>query len=465
MEQISQELNIENYDIKSIKKLFNQSCNHNNFLNTYTLLDVEEGKKRLYLDLLRKYNYQHKDYIQGFIDNASNMLVNEIFSSENGNVSTSTNQRNTQMVGIKNIIKDTRELNRNYFNEIYRIVSIDSMYDFKDGLSTNMMVELNDTLDNVVALELTNINIPFTFYNIDQTHHNNYFYISVDGGSSVKIEIEEGNYDTSTLVQEINTALGNSGNAQIQNITFSLVNNKNNKVKIENGNGSEVVEVIFCDPIDRDMKFNNNLGHILGFRQKSTDNSYKMSYELNASESATSEELSYVSHTKYFVIVIDDMNKNQTNKDLVQISNDVEHMKKTNYYENKNDKNLDCITDDNIQNYMSNDTNPSRRLTKNQIYSSLQIKNHTSNIVTNKHNNIDNNGIGNVFGIIPFESKNLEWGKSMFTSDKNRFKRKYNGPVDIHKLKVQLLDDKGNVLNLNGQDWSMTLISTHLYQY
>ena len=38
-----------------------------------------------------------------------------------------------------------------------------------------MNVTLNDTLDNVVSLELTNINIPFTFYNINENAGNNYF--------------------------------------------------------------------------------------------------------------------------------------------------------------------------------------------------------------------------------------------------------------------------------------------------
>ena len=42
-----------------------------------------------------------------------------------------------------------------------------------------MNIQLNDELDNVVTLELTNINIPFTFYNIDSNYGNNYFYIEL----------------------------------------------------------------------------------------------------------------------------------------------------------------------------------------------------------------------------------------------------------------------------------------------
>jgi hypothetical protein len=44
-------------------------------------------------------------------------------------------------------------------------------------------------------------------------------------------------------------------------------------------------------------------------------------------------------------------------------------------------------------------------------------------------------------------------------------RRNYFGPVDIDRLRVKLLDDKGNVVDLHGGDWSMTIISENLYQY
>ena len=41
----------------------------------------------------------------------------------------------------------------------------------------------------------------------------------------------------------------------------------------------------------------------------------------------------------------------------------------------------------------------------------------------------------------------------------------YFGPVNIDRLAVKLLDDKGNILNLNGNDWCFTLVCECLYQY
>ena len=43
--------------------------------------------------------------------------------------------------------------------------------------------------------------------------------------------------------------------------------------------------------------------------------------------------------------------------------------------------------------------------------------------------------------------------------------RAYFGPVNIERIHVKLLDDTGNIVNLNGNDWSFSLIAEQLYQY
>ena len=476
MDSQSQQLDINNYDIKMVKKLFCDATQKNTFYNEYTLIDVEEAKKAVYMDILRKYNYDNKEVIQLFVSGAANMLINDLFQSNEMGM-------NTQMVGVKNVIKDPRKLNKTYFNETYRIVNIDSMYrsklwhqnnEYDSRTSTSMMVELNDELDNVVCLELANINIPFTFYNIDESYGNNYFYVEVSGNSASlqKISVESGNYTNSTLITAINDSLTAAGFS----MTFSI-NDVSNKVKITNDNlsGGDDYNVIFYDHLDSDQSFtsqnanslspdtqakiNNNLGWLLGFRNIGTE-SLTVEYGLGATQEITAESICFIPYTKYFVVVIDDMNKNQTNKGLVQISNEKDFIKNTRYF-SETDNSLNCLTCDNMDSFV-NDS--SRTLTKKQLYSTLQINNYRTNF-KNKNAKMDANVVGNVFGIIPFEQKNLTWGQSMFTSDKNKFKRKYSGPVDITRMHVQLLDDKGNIINLNGSEWSMTLVSTHLYQY
>ena len=476
METMAQELNINNYNLRSVQKMFCDFGKTNIFYNTYTLMDIEDAKKHVHLELLRKYNYQHKDAITNFVTQASNMLSSDLFSkNEMG--------QNTEMVGIKDIIKDPRRLNKNYFNETYRIVSIDSMYRdnvlftndvYNSRTSSLMNITLNDSLDNVVSLELTNVNIPFTFYNIDEKNGNNYFYVEKSDVLK-KISIASGNYNNTTIINAINAALVNEG---IADLTMTL-NTTTNKVTITNDDTVNPQSVIFYDHLDVSQNFhdnntdelspdiqaklNNNLGWILGFRNinKST---VSLEYTIPANDGTlgtiTGEALCYIPYTKYFIIILDDRNKNQTNKSLVQISNEKEFIKPTQYFK-EIDNSLNCLNATNCSTYAGYENT---QLTQKQLYSRLQINNHKTNF-KNKNSMLDACGINNVFGIVPFEQKSLVWGESMFTSDKNRFKRKYNGPIDIDKMEIKLLDDRGNLLNLNGAEWSITMISTHLYQY
>ena len=38
--------------------------------------------------------------------------------------------------------------------------------------------------------------------------------------------------------------------------------------------------------------------------------------------------------------------------------------------------------------------------------------------------------------------------------------RKYNGPTDIQKIKIEILDDYGEVVNLLGADWGFVVTAT-----
>ena len=51
-----------------------------------------------------------------------------------------------------------------------------------------------------------------------------------------------------------------------------------------------------------------------------------------------------------------------------------------------------------------------------------------------------------------------EYGGTLQDND-----RKYFGPVNITKLRIQLLNDHGDVINLNGNNWSFSLVFEYLY--
>ena len=75
---------------------------------------------------------------------------------------------------------------------------------------------------------------------------------------------------------------------------------------------------------------------------------------------------------------------------------------------------------------------------------------------------------GDILAILPVKtSTTVPTGSHIveFSGSLQSNKRVYFGPVDIDRMAVKLLDDKGNILNLNGSDWCVTLMCECLYQY
>jgi hypothetical protein len=73
-----------------------------------------------------------------------------------------------------------------------------------------------------------------------------------------------------------------------------------------------------------------------------------------------------------------------------------------------------------------------------------------------------------ILGIVPVKtSAGVPTGSLLveFSGSLQDNMRTYFGPVNIERMSVKLLDDKGNILNLNGNDWCVTLVCECLYQY
>ena len=120
----------------------------------------------------------------------------------------------------------------------------------------------------------------------------------------------------------------------------------------------------------------------------------------------------------------------------------------------------------NLVQYMSNTYEPTfpRTMTRNQLYA-------TNEIVKNKKKNNNSRkqapSNSDVLVVLPVNIGNATPG-TVLTSDASSLQtsvRRYFGPVNIQKIQVALLSDKGNPINLNGTDWSFTLVAECLYQY
>jgi hypothetical protein len=65
-----------------------------------------------------------------------------------------------------------------------------------------------------------------------------------------------------------------------------------------------------------------------------------------------------------------------------------------------------------------------------------------------------------VFVLIPIKLAGLSFGSTYmeFGGTLQNQNRKYFGPVNIKKMSIKLMNDRGDVVDLNGTNWSFTLI-------
>jgi hypothetical protein len=444
-------MDIDNYTPTDLKKLFTKGSGIN-FLNDYTFQDVEDGKKKLYIQLMDQFK-SDKDKLKNFLDRAGKKLMEDKI----------TNGFDKPIgVVVKNTVKDN--LNPDYKNTIKRLINIDSQY-IPLNATSSYVFKLTEKLVNVVSIELTNLQIPMTFYNIESRQGNNFFYIYPYGSpnSFKTVEISDGNYSLDTLIPAVHTAV----KGQFSDISFSR-NTLSGKT-IFTSTSRYTIE-FYEDSMTEITKINHCLGWILGFHKTPTEyENPSLIYDLSGS--LTSDKVAYVGTTKNIVVVLDEFSQNQTSGTMVQTINDINTIKPSTYFANSKvpktssfvPLNLDCLTPTNINTEVQMKTALTNTgLTRAQIYTRAQV-NQNKILVNNQTCYLEPNTQNNVLAIVPFETTTA-WGQKYFT-DKNKYIREYHGPVEIDKMQLRLYDEKGFEMEFNGANWSVTMVTEHLYKY
>ena len=255
--------------------------------------------------------------------------------------------------------------------------------------------------------------------------------------------------------------------------------------------------------------FNSTLGWIMGYRLP------YINVLPNGNEASAILDLN---GTKYLILVIDDYNQNHINNSLVSISQFSNTLKIPSYY--SRDLPYTCIKPGQVSSNLNelvsgvvtqslfdtqslnagngsftpgNYTNTSNQAQNGLLiggkyendYTNTQIvlpsaprtltnaQLYTINSINNNNNNITNYlakapTSSDILGIVPVKtSTGVPTGSLLveFSGSLQDSSRTYFGPVNIDRLAVKLLDDKGNILNLNGNDWCVTIVAECLYQY
>ena len=398
-----------------------------------------------------------------------------------------------------------------------------------EGSSTNYTLDLSDPLVNVLSIRLYSYQIPFTWYNIDVQYGNTCFWITQPYQGSflnIPISIPSGNYNNGALiVTAINQSFVSMGFSfpDISNnfVTYSSITGKITiqlyGATFDGVVGSEfhgvsfkvdtTTEFTFFDftatlqcsggyCVNKTFHMDESLGWLLGFRVPFLN---VAEFDSFGNLGNTGVAVLNLSGTKYLILVIDDFNQNHINNTFVTISETSKQIKLPSYY--SPDLPYVCLSGgaggsgSNIKSLVSSlngggvgsgDADiglliedkanlglvkvpvmvPSapRVLTQSQIYTINEIMKNNLNRTNYKTRAPTN---PDMFSIIPIKTYGVQTGGLIveFGGTLQDNKRTYFGPVNIERLRVQLLDDKGNVLNLNGADWSINMICECLYKY
>ena len=340
--------------------------------------------------------------------------------------------------------------------------------------STDYIIEFPEPISNVLSFYVKSFEIPTSWYVFTEKDGTSYFDISCNGLRET-IQIPDGNYkydgaiDVSNTLQvklqdAIDDKFGGTSSVSFNENTF--------KMTISDVSGGNDFSMFFYT---NETNYNNsscvnlqtkdhNLGWLLGFR--------KTTY--TGSTSYTSESCIDIFGPKTIYIEFDDFNSNYDGQ--VHVSNTNLSNKKIDKlpsYYNRNYCNSDgtptvngnsvSINGGNID----NSTTP-QRLTKAQVFTVEQILEQQLRSKTERlQHTLPNNIISRISVPVTRNSDavgNLIWLDTN-ESDVTEYTRSYFGPATIKRAHIRLLNDRGNVIDLNHMDWSFALSVTQLYQY
>ena len=240
----------------------------------------------------------------------------------------------------------------------------------------------------------------------------------------------------------------------------------------------------------QNITFNNTLGWIMGFRLPIVP--------VFSTPGNTGNAVLDLFGPKYFILVIDDYNQNHINNGLITITELSTKLALPSYFNTSqpyicspdipnispllsinsignysmgsgfNPINIaNTLLDKSDSSYGSKQTilpSAPRTLTQAQLYT-------INEIMKNREKNTSYRGkaptSSDTFALIPIKRGGLNTGDLYvdFSGSLQDNKRIYFGPVDIDRMRIRLLDDRGFVVDLHGVDWCITLISENLYQY
>lgn len=398
-----------------IEKYVNYLKNIEN-LEVYIEKDDEDTLyKKITNDITRQsqqnqYNVKITDADENSIKNSLfNLNLNTPYNNvHNGRVDPSLNDKNNTNIIVNTSVNEISPGDLNSVKRITQLQNLNLNSCFRNNYyQTNpcdFLYMLPSEIKNVTALRLVSIEIPNSWYLISKLKQNNVFEIVFTIPSNKDntkcgyvIEIPDGNYDSETLQDFLNSTYfyQTSSSSEyfktyLKNIKFSI-NHYNFKTTFELINQANTIDE---EDIKFSLKFSqginqnimNTFGWIIGFR---------IGNYINIFESVMSEGLFDAGGDRYIYVCIND------------------------YQYNTNPSNIVCFD---------------KSILNEDVIAKIPMVNGKLSLIINDNNN----SLSKV--------------------------RRYNGPVNLSRLQIKIVDHFGTVIDLNNMDFSITLELQVLYE-
>lgn len=384
-------------------------------------------------------------------------------------------------------------------------INIDSKYRqyTSNNSDTDFTLDLSEQLKKLLSLQLYSYQIPYSWYIINENVGNTCFWIEDPSTNTiVNVNISPGNYDATSLTTELNEKILEAGFYDFPSTPFTYYASKNKiGLNLFRGKYREKGKDIFTITTDTKIVFfepfftlecnekncgvkipshiNKTLGWVLGFRTP---------FETVDPSGNLPIALLDLNGPRYLILVIDDFKQNHINNNIISITQYNNTLKLPSYYNTSlpytcinSFNNYKSLTDEielnnniNAANIIAEKLNISytkrqnilpsnpRTLTQSQIYTINQIiKNNKKDASIYSTAPTTND----VFAIIPIKKTGFGDIITEFSGSIQSNQRIYFGPTDVTRLQISLYDDAGNLIDLNGVNWTFTMIAQCLYQF
>jgi hypothetical protein len=211
-----------------------------------------------------------------------------------------------------------------------------------------------------------------------------------------------------------------------------------------------------CDKIDTKSVVNTTwditLGWMLGFRANyaynMTINSGTNTFKLKGNTGATTNSVNQA------IVVLDDYTQNHMNDGVVTMTGPDNVIPMPSYASAALNR-CDPVTGQSVPSF-ENTSNPNTNLTRSLVYAAQQISQSSQNKLQFYSNPPF---ITDMFAFVPLKIPPNHG--DMIVVDGGTLQdntRVYFGPVNIRKMHIQLLNERGSFIDLNGRNWSFTVI-------